>query len=640
VRSTTSAFVVLSLTAVPMAASCVEPVRFPVTPREPGVRAPRTAACDASDPMHCLLPWPSSTFLRADPSTETGVRVEMDVSSLDAGDALGAWSADGFSRATSVLTAFPSYIDETALGGPTGGVLRLFVATPGHPRYGEEVPLRIEAIEAYRNGAQALLIGDPLALLEPATDYVAVVTDDLRDDDGMPLEAERATRVALGLEPPASTDEAALAGYHAPTAALLDEVGLDPARVLRAWDFTTRSEEDPRRFLLAVRDASLEALSRGEVRFEIDEVRHRDTGPIATIVRGRMTGLPDFVGEDGELALGADGMPRRVGDDTSPFRVMIPRGGGDYHTVLFGHGAGGSADDGTFDDDLASQGVAKVGIELTGFHGDVLLDTIVGLGRNFQIGLRRAASPLLQAMAQAVVVERALGGELGAILSAETLGGMPNPNAGRRPGLDGVTWVGGSLGGITGLVITSIDPDIRQAVLNVPACGWSQWVRDSLFYLIAAEGIRRRNGGELGAALTLAIGQTQIDFIDGASFVGMGRDDGDVLLIQESMGDEVVPNAGTELVAIVAGASMVGAPLSRIVGVPEAGREARGTSVITQFRAETADIGDVHGFAASGNPSGRAAQDQIRGFLESTWAGAPVVRVPDACPDGRCDFRR
>jgi hypothetical protein len=200
--------------------------------------------------------------------------------------------------------------------------------------------------------------------------------------------------------------------------------------------------------------------------------------------------------------------------------------------------------------------------------------------------------------------------------------------------------VGGSLGGITGLVITSIDPDIRQAVLNVPACGWSQWVRDSLFYLIAAEGIRRRNGGELGAALTLAIGQTQIDFIDGASFVGMGRDDGDVLLIQESMGDEVVPNAGTELMAIVAGASMVGAPLSPIVGVPEAGREARGTSVITQFRAETAEIGDVHGFAASGNPSGRAAQDQIRGFLESTWAGAPVVRVPDACPDGRCDFRR
>jgi hypothetical protein len=610
-------------------------------PRVAGVRAPRTAECGPDDALHCLLPWPSSTFLRADPESATGVRVEVSAASLDAADEANRWAADGFSRATSVMAALPEYLDPGSLGGPTGGALRLFVASPDHPRYGQEEPLRVELIEEYREGVRALVVGDPLTLLEPGTDYVAIVTDAVRTAEGEPLEAPRSTLVALGLEPPASAEEAELAGYHAPTVALLDEVGVDPAHVLRAWDFTTRSADDPRRAILAVRDASVAALERGDVRFEVEEVVHRDAGPIATIVRGHMTGLPGFVGADGELALDADGLPRVVGEDSSPFRVMIPRGEGDYRTVIFGHGAGGSADDGTFDGDLASQGVAKVGIELTGFHGDVLLDTIVGLGEHFQIGVRRAASPLLQAMAQAVVVERGLHGALGEALAAETLGGMPNPHAGRRPALDGITWVGGSLGGITGLVVTSIDPDIHQAVLNVPACGWSQWIRESVLYLISAVGVRRRNGGDVGAAIALSVAQSEIDLIDGTSFVELAREDGDLFLIQESMGDEVVPNAGTELMAIVTGATMVGAPLSPIVGVPDEPVEVRGRSAITQFRAETAELGDVHGFAGNtGNPSGQAAQEQIREFLSSTWDGAPVVHVPSQCPAGRCDFRR
>ncbi len=624
-------------------ASCAPTERFPVTPREPGVRAPLTAPCDPTDPLLCLLPWPSSRFLRADPSSPTGVRVEVDASSLNPADSANGWGADGFSRVTSVMTGLSGELDVESARGHDGGpaALRLFVASPESPRFGEEVPLGIELrVDPRGERPRSLIVGDPRAMLDPATDYVAVLTDAVRDVDGMPFSNSHLDRVVLGLEAPASEDEAALAGYHAPTVALLERVGIDRAHVLRAWDFTTRSEDDPRRLLLSMRDASLEALARGEVHFVIDRVEHRESGPVASVVRGHMTGLPNYVNEARELSLDERGLPIRLGDDEAPFRVTIPRGEGDYRTVVFGHGAGGSVEDSTFDEALADEGVAKIGMELTGFNDTALFDTIGDLSPHALIGARHAIAPLVQVIAQAVVLSHAVDGPLGELLAAPTLGGEANPHVGRHPGKDGVQWVGGSLGGITGLVVTSIDPSIHAAVLNVPACGWSQWLEDSVFYLIARAGVERRNQGPLGAALAIAIAQLDIDMLDGASFVELAREDGDVFLVQESMGDQLVPNEGTELLAIVTGAVMVGAPLSPILGVEPIAGDAVGESAITQFRAEGTELGDVHGFAANDrNPSGQAALEQIRGFLRSAWAGRSVIHLPSQCAHESCDFR-
>ena len=33
-----------------------------------------------------------------------------------------------------------------------------------------------------------------------------------------------------------------------------------------------------------------------------------------------------------------------------------------------------------------------------------------------------------------------------------------------------------------------------------------------------------------------------------------------------------------------------------------------------------------------------AARDQITTFVQSVWAGAPVVKVPVGCTNGSCDF--
>ena len=63
-----------------------------------------------------------------------------------------------------------------------------------------------------------------------------------------------------------------------------------------------------------------------------------------------------------------------------------------------------------------------------------------------------------------------------------------------------------------------------------------------------------------------------------------------------------------------------------------------GASGMTQYRVGDTGVYQVHGFAAENTDAGRAAFDQIQSFLDSAWAGAPVITVPAGCPAMTCDF--
>lgn len=110
-------------------------------------------------------------------------------------------------------------------------------------------------------------------------------------------------------------------------------------------------------------------------------------------------------------------------------------------------------------------------------------------------------------------------------------------------------------------------------------------------------------------------------------------------LLQESIGDPVLPNVGTENVARTTDAVQLGAVLTPIEGVGTA-TEANDTSALTQFMVkQTSDL-DVHGFADKDTPAGVAARDQIRAFVASVFAGAPRIVVPPGCVGGSCDFTK
>lgn len=619
------------------------PAGFDAPDRKPGERRPMTRSCDPLDDTRCHLPWPSSAFLRADPSTSTGVRIELDEEwFVMPDDASSIERADGFSRVTPVVAGFTSALDPDTLGDGVTGALRLVNAQPGHPRYGELEPLRISVqTQASDDGAESLLIGFPRRPLAAASDYVVVVLDSLRLADGTKPGPSRPVQLALGLTEPLSLDEAKAAAYHAPTRAALQKAGIDPASVVRVWDFTTRSLEGPTKNLLPMRAVALQAVAQGRVSAVIDAVR-RPGGVISAVVEGRLQGIPYFRAQDGQLALDDAGAPVQQGTHEAPFRVVLPAGvsGATYPVVMYGHGAGGSFNDSSFDREVAGVGAAKVGIEYTGWTDATIIDTFTRF-QEMPTGTARSTAGLLQALTDLAAIQHAMGTVVGDALSAPTLNGQPNALAGVRPDVDAPLWAGGSLGGTMGLVHVSADPTVRHAILNVPGAAWTHFMGDSDFYDLLETGLADSYLGRLNLLLAMLMSQTNWDDIDGAVWVDAVPDDGPVYLLQQSMGDPILPNAGTEMAAAALNAVQVGTVLNPVWGLEQA-QEARGRHALTQYRTPATSPLSIHGFAARNTTEGAAAREQMLSFIESVFAGEPRITIPALCIDhgvgGSCDF--
>lgn len=629
------------LVSLALAVSCAGP-SFPVTPRQAGDRTPLTSSCSPFDTERCVVPWPSNSFTTADATTATGLRVQFDVSHvnpMDHGDTRLS-VADGFSRVTSLAVQLEGTLDPASFGGPRGGAIRLFVSSPHSAHYGEEVPL---AMQTYVDGVHAMspraaLIADPLVMLEPETDYVVVVTDALHTSTGPAPSANHATEVALGILPPGSPDEARLAGYYVPIVAFLAHVHVDPMRVVRAWDFTTRSVSNATAPLDSMIDAAVHAIDSGAITIAWDVVQNQPPGgAIATILEGRLVGLPNWLDSTNAMMTDRNGIPTTMGTTDAPFRVVIPSGTGSYRAVLYGHGAAGNYHDNSFDTTLAQHNVAKVAVQFYGWTDSTLITTLARLP-NILDGAHRAFAPLMQAIAHTCAVRRALDTILAAALAAPMLNGVANPNAGRHVDWSHPTWVGGSLGGTVGLTVAAVSDEIHTAVLNVPGAAWSRFVFHSQILQTFLSGIAMRNGNSTANVVSLiAVGQTIFDTVDGATFAERGLAGGDVYLEQESMGDLVLPNPGNEFVAIVTHATQVGVVLRPIEGLTAADH-ATGTSGMTQYRVGDTGYFDVHGFAARNTDAGHAAFAQITAFLDSAWAGTPTITVPSGCGASGCVF--
>lgn len=600
--------------------------------RPPGTRVPLSAACDALDETRCLLPWPSNTFTVVDPTSETGLRVSITGLSLPVREASGPLQRlDGFSVITPLAIGFPGPVAPGVVGSSTA--LRLFSAQPGET-FGEEIPL---AVQLVADGAspETLVLGWPRRPLRFSTDYVAVALDELRPEPGGQFEVPRPVQVALGLVSPKDDAERARFAYHAPARAVLDRAGLDPTHVLRVWDFTTRSMTNHARPLEAMRARSLSA----PLTVEVTSAAPLGDGGVE--LEGRVMGLPRFLTDAGVLAFDDEGTPIAAGVQEVPFRAALPGGTGPLPVVLFGHGTGSSVEDPDLDADLLATGAGKLNLEFEGWTRASVPSTFAGFLKPLS-GAEHAAAGLAQSLVNASALAAALEGPLGGALTATLVAGRSNPAAGRVIDASRLAWLGSSLGGTMGYTFVHLEPRVRAAVLNVPGAGFSQFLLvaeqwqqlDAVFALTTPSGIDR--------ALALTISQSSWDLIDGAAWSAHEAPPRS-LLVQESIGDPVLPNVGTELLAASSGAVQVSRVLREVAGVKPA-TVAMSRPALTQFQvpASVTDSGEVHAFLTRDTPAGVAAREQLRHFLSTTWAGAPTVIEPPTCTangDRGCDFR-
>jgi hypothetical protein len=600
-----------------------------------------TADCEQLDSTRCLLPWPSNTFTRLDATTPTGLRVAVNPHSLpvlDRPDALTR--TDGFSVVSPLIVGFPTPVAPTVEGTHASTAVHLYLEQPGDG-FGEEVPVRTSVVLDDKSQA-SLVIAYPLRPLRYASDYVAVVLDEVKAADGSSYAVEHPVQVALGLVKPVGDAEAQLAAYHAPTRALLGHVGVDLAHVLKAWDFTTRSEAGVTRPLLAMRAAVEAAVDAGTVSFTIESADLFGNGA-ALDVRGHLTDVPTFVNPDGGAFTFDDtGLPVRTGTHAPPYRAVVPTTRKPWPVVVFGHGTGGTVNDDTFDTEIVAAGAGKLNLEFDGWTSSTAAGTLVSFTKLYT-GIDRSTERLMQSLADAAGVEALLAGPLGAALSADAIEGHDNPAKGQRPDLSKLTYAGGSLGGTLGYVHSLIDPKVHVAVLNVPGAAWTHFVAKSV--LIDTLGIVYASTipSALDRALGIASTQNAWDWVDGAAWAPLTHRTDQTFLLQESIGDPVLPNIGGAMVAVSSGATQVGVVLDPLLGLPQA-NQTSGHTAITQYKVPasvTSDYG-IHGFAAGDSVAGVAAREQISRFITSAWnEGTPVIEVPPTClarPSGTCDF--
>lgn len=620
--------------------------------RSPGERSPLTQDCDSQDGTHCSLPFPSNTFAVADAdSVETGIRVRVtEAAHPSAGDDTSFLNThDGFSRASPLVTGVEGEVNGSFARGQGTRIaadapIRLYNAQPNHPDYGTQVDLWAETVT---DASGSLVIAYPMALLDESCDYVAVLTDDLRLQDGGPVLRERASEVVLGLAEPAGEAERELAAYHAPTRSLLEAVGLDAGRVVRAWDFTTRSAEDPKWRLEQMLAGVAGGLDGTDVVWADGGLDLRDGDSVALVATGWVTGVPNFLSDDGRFSFGQDGDLEQNGVTSVPFRVLVPavgvdgERGGPLRVGMYGHGFGGDVSDRSMDATFAAFGVMKVGLEFGAWNGPDLPFTLANLTR-IHSGVEAVTAQVLQSMVGGYAVYRALDGPLGDALTAETLDGRPNPAAGRELWTDQPLWGGGSLGGTVGAVIATTWPEVEFAALNVPGAVWTHFVGDSYTYDWAVGAlIEPVYGGPVAARRAIAVSQGGWDDAESAGWVDRTRTLDLPLLLQESVGDPVLPNVATEFLARSLGAPHVGTPITELHGIETVDVVTEGAG-LTQFRVPDTGVYDVHGFAGRDTPAGAAAMEQIFAFALSCWAGEPRIASPTLCDeataDGSCDF--
>lgn len=438
------------------------------SPRAPGARTPMSAACDAVDGTRCLLPWPSNTFTVADPATPAGLRVSIALRSLPVLDNPAPLNRlDGFSVASTLAAGFPEALAPGLAGQKQTTAVRLlsFRADP-------EVPLRLHVV-ADGTSEASLLLACPMRPLASDTDCVAVVLDEVQPARGGRFETPRPVQLAVGVATAATDEERALVAYHAPTRALLARAGIDGQRVLRAWDFTTRSAASVARPLALMRAQALDAVDAGALEVQVLSATPRAGGGLE--VRGRVGGLPRFINDAGVLELGDEGLPVMTGVHEAPFRAVLPVGNGALPVVVFGHGTGNSVNDTGLDDELLATGAAKLNLEFAGWTGTSVPTTFLGFEHIFS-GSERSTAGLAQSSIDASALEAALGAQLGAVLTSPTLAGQQNPAAGRTFDAERLAYFGSSLGGTLDFAHAQAEPRIHAAVLNVPGAGCGQFL--------------------------------------------------------------------------------------------------------------------------------------------------------------------
>ncbi|MFB4307995.1 hypothetical protein [Actinomadura sp. GTD37] len=452
-------------------------------PPAPAASAGAGGGCDPIDPAACLLPFPSDWYTVADGSTPTGRRVRMQTTienALGLPVAPAEWNrADGFSPGSMLLSRVPG-VDLARTGAAPvtdiGASLRadapiVIVDTAT----GERWPYWAE-LDANAPDDRKALIVRPARNFREGHHY-AVAFRDLRDASGKLIGPNAAFAKILGPDLPSGDPLAARQRDERKVLAALQANGVGRDGLYLAWDFTVASRQSLAGPVLHMRDEALRKLGDRSPSFLVTQVTDGVDDRIAREVKG-VVWAPSYLDQYGglpgsSLHRGRDGRPAQLFGNSQavPFQCEIPKSAftDPARPALYGHGllgGEGEVDAGNVKAMAAEHGFMFCATKWIGMSEEDLPNVVSALADLTRF--RTVADRLQQSLLNFTFLGRAMTRGFAGHTAFQDGAGKSLIDTGAE-----LTYDGNSQGGIMGGALTAVSPDIRRAVLGVPAMNYS-----------------------------------------------------------------------------------------------------------------------------------------------------------------------
>jgi hypothetical protein len=546
------------------------------------------AACNPLGFDQCLMPWPSMAYLEADPDTATGYQLAVPEAAMPVNVdgvvvkpvEINRW--DGFSPSGPILARFeggvsadglPGHADIDASLAADSPIVLLRVDT------GERVPFFAEVDIGENDPAERTLIIRPLVRLAAGQRYAVGITDAVKDGAGAPLVAPAAfaeVRDGGTLDHPRGAQTTA--GFEAMFTALAD-AGYPRADLVLAWDFVTASDEFLTSDLTKMRDDAIAEIGEdgAGLTFETEEV---DPGIALHRYVGTFTS-PSFLtndeAQDSVMVRDAAGRPMLNGTHPARFAAIVPSCVASAElprpAIVFGHGVFGSAEE--YLDDGFVQDLAE------DYCFIIIAGDFIGLTKRQLAVAPLATNDLNRApwltdkLTQSIIDFIAL-----EYLTREVLPGDARFQVEGQSVIDAskTYYLGGSLGGTMGGTFMAYDPNITRGVLAVPGANWSLFLERSTAWQLLAGAAEGAYVGQTKpeqrqlVPMLLGMALEPIDPITTAGRViqdplpGVPAKD---LLLWEGVGDSLISNIATEMLAREMGLSLIGPSVRTPWGMTE-----------------------------------------------------------------------
>jgi hypothetical protein len=449
----------------------------------PSAIAETGGGCDPIDPAACLLPFPSDWYTVADGGTATGRRVHMGTTlknGLGVPVSPDEWNrADGFSPGSGLLARVPGVdlaksgaAPITDIGASLRGDAPIVIVDTAT---GERWPYWAE-LDANAPDDRKALIVRPARNFREGHHY-AVALRNLRDTSGNPISPNAAFGKILGPDLPAADPLAKRQRDEKEVLAALQARGVGRDGLYLAWDFTVASRQSLAGPVLHMRDDALRQLGDRSPSFLVTQVADDVDDKIAREVKG-VVWAPSYLDQYGGLpgsALhrGKDGMPSQLPGNSQavPFQCEIPRSAltRPARPALYGHGLLGSegeVDAGNVKAMAAEHGFMFCATKWIGMSDEDVPNVVSALADLTRF--RTVADRLQQSLVNFVYLGRAMTRGFAGNKAFQTGAGASMIDATAQ-----LTYDGNSQGGIMGGALTAVSPDIRRAVLGVPAMNYS-----------------------------------------------------------------------------------------------------------------------------------------------------------------------